>query len=130
MRHVESCEKMPMAPRARSRRRGFAARVEFALVALYLAFGFAALAADTPLVEQKGRMFQPGALEIAKGGSIRIVNNDGDLLHHAYVESAGFKFDSGEQEPGAHVDIVFTQSGQFDVLCAIHPKMRLVVTVK
>ena len=81
-------------------------------------------------VEQKGRMFNPGTLEIHKGDTVRIVNNDGDLLHHAYVASPAYNFDSGEQEPGGSVDIVFTQTGTYQILCGIHPKMRVDVTVK
>jgi len=59
----------------------------------------------------------------------QIVNDDGDLLHHAYVESKQFSFDSGGQEPGAKVDITFPVSGAFTVLCGIHPKMKLLVHV-
>lgn len=81
-------------------------------------------------VEQKGRMFEPTTLEVNVGDIVRIVNNDGDLLHHAYVDSDTFDFDSGEQEPGTSMDIPFTTPGTFEVLCGIHPKMRLVVTVK
>ena len=51
-------------------------------------------------------------------------------MHHAYVDDPEFSFDSGDQEPGAKADIVFTKPGTFDVLCGIHPKMKLVVTVR
>jgi plastocyanin len=51
-------------------------------------------------------------------------------LHHAYVDSEKFTFDSGDQKPGSITPITFTVAGEFDVLCAIHPKMRLVVHVQ
>ncbi len=75
-------------------------------------------------------MFSPTSLKISRSDTVRIVNDDGDLLHHAYVESESFNFDSGDQEPGSHTDITFTQSGTFMVLCGIHPKMKLLVEVK
>jgi len=81
-------------------------------------------------VSQRGRAFQPADLIVNRGDVVRIVNDDGDLLHHAYIESDGFNFDSGDQEPGAKVDIAFTVLGNYTVLCAIHPKMKLVVQVK
>ncbi|MGC1464444.1 MAG: hypothetical protein WA792_01800 [Pseudolabrys sp.] len=61
---------------------------------------------------------------------MQIVNDDGDLLHHAYIDSDKFTFDSGDQEPGSKTNIVFTVPGTFNVLCAIHPKMKLVVHVR
>jgi plastocyanin len=35
-----------------------------------------------------------------------------------------------EQPPGKTVDIVFTHAGSYNVLCNIHPKMRLEVHVE
>ena len=72
----------------------------------------------------------PGYLGIKRGDVVSIVNDDEDLSHHAYVRSDLFKFDSGDQEPGHDVDIPFTVVGTFNILCGIHPKMRLVVTVQ
>jgi plastocyanin len=98
-----------------------------AALSVLTAIAFAGTSRD---VQQRGRMFDPDEVALKKGDTLRIVNNDADLLHHAYVESASFNFDSGEQQPGTSVDIKFTQAGQFEVLCGIHPKMRLAVTVK
>ena len=81
-------------------------------------------------ISQRDRQFNPGALIIRAGDRVTIVNDDGDLHHHAYVSSPEFKFDTGDQAPGSRTDIVFSEAGQFTVLCGIHPKMRLVVTVK
>ena len=81
-------------------------------------------------VSQRGREFTPGHLDVRQGDVVHIVNDDGDLSHHAYVASDRFKFDSGDQEPGHDVDIPFTAAGTFNVLCGIHPKMRLTVNVR
>ncbi len=81
-------------------------------------------------VSQRGREFTPGLLNLKQGDTVRIVNDDEDLSHHAYVASERFKFDSGDQEPGSNADITFNVLGTFNVLCGIHPKMRLVVNVQ
>jgi plastocyanin len=90
---------------------------------------FADIAPGRIEVSQRGRAFLPGELVIKRGDVVEIVNDDGDLLHHAYVESDRFNFDSGDQEPGSKVDVAFTESGNFTVLCGIHPKMKLLVHV-
>jgi plastocyanin len=82
------------------------------------------------VVSQRGRDFQPNRMSIKQGDTIRIVNDDADLLHHAYVSSEKFKFDSGDMEPGRQVDVKFSVPGDFNVLCGIHPKMKLVVHVE
>ena len=90
----------------------------------------AAIAAGAQrFVSQKDQIFTPGELSIKRGETVEIVNDDGDLLHHLYVDSKQLQYDSGDQEPGARVDITFPATGTFDVLCGIHPKMRLVVHV-
>jgi len=81
-------------------------------------------------ISQKGRQFHPGEITINRGDTIKIVNDDADLLHHAYIDSPKFSFDSGDQKPGSITPIDFTVAGDFNVLCAIHPKMLLVVHVR
>jgi len=75
-------------------------------------------------------MFHPGEVTIRRGEAVLIVNDDADLLHHAYIDANDFKFDSGDQEPGSKTRIAFPTGGTFEVLCAIHPKMKLTVHVK
>jgi plastocyanin len=88
------------------------------------------LAAPQYTVSQKGRQFHPDVLTIKRGETIVIVNDDGDLRHHAYIDSAKFNFDSGDQEPRSKTPITIPVAGDFDVLCAIHPKMKLTVHVE
>lgn len=87
------------------------------------------LEASGHTVSQKGRAFQPGSLAVAQGDTVMIVNDDSDLLHHAFIEADNFSFDSGDQEPGSRTPVTFTHKGTFQVLCGIHPKMKLVVRV-
>ncbi|MDB5645869.1 hypothetical protein [Methylobacterium sp.] len=101
--------------------------------ALGAATGGLALAAIGPPtlhVSQKGRAFQPNAVILQRGASVEIVNDDGDLLHHAYIDSPDFTFDSGDLKPGSRAQVTFTVGGTFAVLCGIHPKMKLTVRVE
>jgi len=88
------------------------------------------VAAPQYTVSQKGREFHPNVLTIRRGETILIVNDDGDLRHHAYIDSPAFRFDSGDQEPGSRTPVTIPVEGDFNVLCAIHPKMKLVLHVK
>lgn len=99
--------------------------------ALSMAVGAcAAWAATTVTVTQSQRRFQPQQVEIARGGTVRFVNDDGQLPHHVFAVSPSFSFDSGEQAPGTSVEARFDAAGTFVVMCGIHPKMRLAVTVR
>ena len=109
-------------------------RIGIGIFAVMLLSGSAIAMQDLPpgavLITQKNRAFDPGTVEIDKGQTLHIVNDDGQLMHHAYVASSNFNFDSGEQLPGTAVDIQFPGLGRYFVLCGIHPKMRLAVTVR
>ncbi len=97
-----------------------------------LLFGDARAAMEHPRqrVSQRDQAFNPTALTIQRGTTLEIVNDDGDVLHHAYVESPTLKFDSGDQEPGETAPITFNVAGSFVVLCGIHPRMKLKVRVE
>jgi plastocyanin len=113
-------------------RRAECVRIASAVVlATIVVAGFAwdASAIARIAVSQRSRLFHPNQLEIARGETVHVENDDGELIHHAYVDAPGFSFDSGEQLPGTTADIHFTKAGVFTVLCRIHPKMALVVKV-
>jgi len=80
-------------------------------------------------ISQKGRAFMPASVEINKGETL-VIRNDDEYIHQVYVTSPSFNFDSGEENVGQTVPITFPVLGTFQVLCAIHPKMRLDVVVK
>ena len=85
--------------------------------------------AGTVDVSQKGRKFLPDSVELRVGDTLRI-HNDDEFLHHIYVASPDFNFDSEEQAPGNNIELKFTHPGDYNVQCRIHPKMKLVVHVK
>lgn len=88
------------------------------------------LPASDHIISQKGKRFGPGDVALHVGEHITIVNDDGDLVHHAYIEADAFAFDSGDIEPGAKAVVAFPKWGDFTVLCGIHPKMKLTVRVR
>jgi plastocyanin len=118
---------MRLRDRLRARRWPLAAPT----VAFLTVLGTLGVVAQSPFVIwQKGREFRPGTITIKRGDSVQVVNDDLDLRHHAYIDADNFKYDSGDQEPGSKTSIGFPVAGDFEVLCAIHPKMKLVVHVK
>jgi len=82
------------------------------------------------LISQKGKRFGPQDIYLRTGEHITIVNDDGNFVHHAYIEDDELTFDSGDIEPGARAIITFPKEGDFTVLCGVHPKMRLAVRVR
>jgi plastocyanin len=89
----------------------------------------AALGANPYTISQKDREFRPREISIKRGEALRFINDDGELLHHAYLSSDTFDFDTGDQQPGSKFDVAFPVAGDYTVLCGIHPKMKLVVHV-
>lgn len=94
--------------------------------------GSLALANAAPegyLISQKKRKYTPKDITINAGETVTVLNDD-LFLHHTYIKHPDMKFDSGSMEEGDQIDILFKQKGAYDVLCKIHPKMKLKVTVQ
>jgi plastocyanin len=129
---ASACIESVAAPQRRSRRGALRVRLVGAIfVGLLLSLtGAARTAQALYVITQKGRAFHPLTITINRGDTLQFFDDDGDLLHHAYVNSDTFNFDSGDQLPGSRTNIIFSVPGTFNVLCGIHPKMKLVVTVK
>jgi plastocyanin len=108
--------------------RFFPTRIALAAVAGILTG--AAIGASPVVISQMDREFKPSNVKIKRGEILQFVNDDGDLRHHAYLKTASFSFDSGDQVPGSKFEVAFTAAGEFNVRCAIHPKMKLVVNVE
>lgn len=110
-------------------RLGRSGRVQIAAAMIAGVLAGTALGATPYVISQKDREFKPAEISIKRGEILRFINDDGELLHHAYLSSDKFSFDSGDQQPGSKYDVAFPVSGDYTVLCGIHPKMKLNVHV-
>ena len=86
-----------------------------------------ALAANLSIT-QKGRLFSSESVTIKKGDSITFVNDD-TVPHNIVSTSKGNEFNLGSQPPGASTDVTFKEPGDAQIICAIHPRMKMVVTI-
>ena len=91
------------------------------------AVSFDATAAEVK-VEQKSKKFSQKKVSAAVGDTMVFVNADG--FTHNLFSKKGVTFDSGVMKPGDVYKLKLDKAGKFRVRCAIHPKMKLRVTVK
>ena len=97
---------------------------------LFVATVVATRADPNHLISQNGKRFGPQEVSLRTGEHITIFNDDANFVHHAYVDTEDFAYDSGDIEPGARAVIAFPHVGDFTVLCGVHPKMKLAVRVE
>lgn len=106
-------------------------RIKFVLLPFALAATLAlrASAADTD-VDQRGIRFSVSSLTLKVGDVVRFHNQD-DVTHNIMViDSDDDPEDQGLQKPGVVITKKFDQAGTFEVRCAIHPKMKMTITVE
>ena len=87
------------------------------------------LAAAEYTVVQKDRKFSVSELAIKPGDSIVFKNAD-DVTHNVFSLSKDTQFDIHRQAPGDSSAVPFPNEGVVEIRCAIHPTMKLIVTVK
>lgn len=81
------------------------------------------------VVTQKDRAFSVKEIQVQVGEDITFINAD-PVTHNIYSLSKGLEFEIKTQAPGQTDNIRFPRAGVAEVLCAIHPKMRLLVRVE
>jgi plastocyanin len=86
-----------------------------------------ALAANQ-MVHQQGRVFSSENMTIKKGDALTFVNDD-SIPHNVMSVSKGNEFNLGSQAPGMSTDVTFKEAGEVQVICAIHPRMKMTVKV-
>jgi plastocyanin len=99
-----------------------------ALLANVVAMAGVGVMATDLRIGQKDQVFSPGSVTLQAGHSVVFVNDD-DWDHNVYSESDSNAFDIGLQVPGAETGVTFDAPGKVLVLCRIHPKMKLDITV-
>jgi plastocyanin len=99
---------------------------------LVVAIGFAGVSAVAFAAErsisQKGKAFSESVITIEKGDVVIFVNDD-SVTHNVMSTDAGNEFNIGAQPPGVSTPVTFDKAGEFTILCAIHPRMKLIVKV-
>jgi len=100
------------------------------LLTLVIAAGLSAGAlAAKEVVHQQGRAFSSESMTIKKGESLTFLNDD-TVPHNIMSTSKGNEFNLGSQPPGTSTDVTFKESGEVQVICAIHPRMKMTVKVE
>ena len=97
-------------------------------IAIVAGLSAGALAAANQQIHQKGRVFSSENVTIKKGEAITFVNDD-SVPHNIVSTSKGNEFNLGSQAPGMSTDVSFKEPGDVQVLCAIHPRMKMTVKV-
>jgi plastocyanin len=85
--------------------------------------------AEDHTINQKDRAFSQPEITIKLGDAIVFKNAD-DVTHNVFSVSSGMEFDIRRQPPGGSSKVQFSEEGVAEVRCSIHPKMKLIVTVK
>ena len=98
-------------------------------IAVLSGLSVGALAATSATITQKGRVFSSESVTIKKGDALSFVNDD-TVPHNIISTSKGNEFNLGSQPPGTSTDVTFKEAGDVQVICAIHPRMKLMVKVK
>jgi plastocyanin len=102
-------------------------RIAAVIIASQLAFA-AAASADEVTVGQAGKTFNPTDVQVKVGDSVKF-NND-DTVTHAVLVKGPHETNLGQMKPGDAKSVTLDEAGTYDVKCAIHPKMKLTITVQ
>lgn len=95
---------------------------------VFTGFSCAALAA-TQMVHQEGRKFSSDSISVKTGATLVFLNDD-TVPHNVFSRSNGNEFNLGSQPPGTSTEVTFTEAGEVQVICAIHPRMKMTVYVR
>jgi len=88
-----------------------------------------AVMAGEVTVAQKGKAFSVASLTIKAGDKVAFRNDD-PFAHNVFSLSDAMQFDLGTYPQGQAKTVTFSKPGQYDIECAMHPEMKLVINVK
>lgn len=80
-------------------------------------------------VSQRNKAFSASVLEIRTGDRVNFINAD-PFFHNVFSLSDAKTFDLGSYPSGQARQVTFNQPGTVEVECAIHPEMKMTITVK
>ena len=96
--------------------------------AIFLLSASACFGADHS-VGQKDREFSQASITVKPGDTVTFQNAD-TVVHNVFSSTPGMEFEIRRQAPGGSSTIPFAKEGVSEVRCSIHPKMKMLVTVK
>jgi plastocyanin len=85
-------------------------------------------AAEDHVITQRDKSFSQERITLRAGDRI-VFKNDDSVSHNVFSRSPGSEFEVRAQLPGQESPVTFANPGQAEVRCAIHPSMKLRVTV-
>jgi plastocyanin len=80
------------------------------------------------LVSQKDKAFSTKTLDIKAGDKVAFRNDDA-FSHNIFSLTDAMPFDLGTYGGGQMKAVTFAKPGKFEIECAIHPDMRMVINV-
>lgn len=89
----------------------------------------ALLAGQTHTITQAGKQFSKTELTVNRGDTVTFTNDD-TVTHNVLAKGGAKEFNTGSLKPGESREVTFDTAGTAAVRCAIHPLMKLNVTVK
>jgi plastocyanin len=81
------------------------------------------------VVDQTGQQFSPKSIAVKVGDLVKFSNND-DVTHNITLTGPDGEDDLGLQKPGETLSSKLSQAGDIAVICHIHPKMKMKITVQ
>ena len=99
-----------------------------AIILVALCAAAPAAFAEEVAVGQADKTFNPADVQVKVGDSVTF-NND-DTVTHAVLVKGPHETNLGQMKPGDAKSVTLDEAGTYDVKCAIHPKMKLTITVQ
>lgn len=88
----------------------------------------AAIPADTAVIRQRNKRFDPEIMPILAGTTVEFPNDD-TVFHNIFSLSKIQPFDLGLYQQGASRSVTFSRPGLVKVYCNIHPQMIAYILV-
>lgn len=96
---------------------------------LVLAAAVAATSTTSHSISQKNKALSETTVTVKPGDQVTFSNDDA-VVHNVFSGTPGMAFNLKTQAPGVSAHIAFDKEGTVDVRCAIHPTMKLTITIK
>lgn len=103
-------------------------RIAAVMLALVALSGVVHAMGEGVTVFQENKKFSTDEVTVKRGQTVTFTNKD-PITHNVFSRTSGMAFDLKVQKAGESSDVKFDNVGEADVLCAIHPQMKMKVKV-